>query len=281
MAKEFKSFYKEVAGNEGNKCHYPTRLDTYGCGCQHDCSYCYAKSLLSFRNLWDAKDPSVADIKKIRAKIAKMPRIPAIRLGGMTDCFQPIELTERVTYKTIMALNRKKQPYLIVTKSAIVARDEYIALMDPRLAHIQVTITCFDDDKYRELDYEKASLPSERIKAVERLYDAGFDVQVRLSPFIPEFVDYDKLAQIRCDKLIVEFLRVNTWIQKWFDIDYSPYTIKQGGYRHLPLDKKIELLGNIRGFKEISICEDETEAYNYWKEHNPNPDDCCNLRLDT
>lgn len=29
--KEFKSFFKEVKGNEGNKYHYPTRLDTYGC----------------------------------------------------------------------------------------------------------------------------------------------------------------------------------------------------------------------------------------------------------
>lgn len=34
--KEFKSFLKTVVGNEGNKCHYPTRLYTYGCGCQHD-----------------------------------------------------------------------------------------------------------------------------------------------------------------------------------------------------------------------------------------------------
>lgn len=43
--REFKSFYKTVGGGEGQKCHYPTRLDTYGCGCQHDCSYCYDKSL--------------------------------------------------------------------------------------------------------------------------------------------------------------------------------------------------------------------------------------------
>ena len=48
MPTEFKSFYKTVGGNEGNKCHYPTRLDTYGCGCSHDCAYCYAKSLLDF-----------------------------------------------------------------------------------------------------------------------------------------------------------------------------------------------------------------------------------------
>ena len=56
--KEFKSFFKTVGGNEGNKCHYPTRLDTYGCGCAHDCKYCYAK--------WDAEHPAVADIDKIR-----------------------------------------------------------------------------------------------------------------------------------------------------------------------------------------------------------------------
>lgn len=152
MAKEFKSFYKEVKGNEGSKCHYPTRLDTYGCGCSNDCRNCYAKSLLDFRGLWDHKNPAVADIEKIRKKVAKLPEgMPAIRLGGMTDCFQPIELTHRVTYETIKALNEKKQPYLIVTKSDIVAYDEYLDLMDKDLAHIQITITCFDDDLYKKI----------------------------------------------------------------------------------------------------------------------------------
>ena len=279
MPNEFKSFYKEVKGNEGGKCHYPTRLDTYGCGCQHDCSYCYAKSLLDFRKLWDFQNPSVADIEKIRKKIAKLPHMPAIRLGGMTDCFQPLELEERVTYNTIQALNEKKQPYLIVTKSDIVAYPEYLEVLDPELAHIQVTITCFDDDLYHKLAYEKAVPPSKRIQAVEALYKHGFDVAVRLSPFIPEFVDYDRLSQIECDKIIVEFLRVNTWIQKWFDIDFTPYTVKHGGYRHLPLVVKQYLIKKIQGFKEVSVCEDEDNAYNYWTNHfNPNPDDCCNLR---
>lgn len=279
MNNEFKSFYKEVKGNEGGKCHYPTRLDTYGCGCQHDCSYCYAKSLLDFRNLWDPKNPSVADINKVKKKIARLPDMPAIRLGGMTDCFQPLELKERITFQTIWELNKKKQPYLIVTKSDIVSYEEYLDVMNPKLAHIQVTITCFDDDLYHKLNYEKAVPPSSRIKAVETLYDKGFDVQVRLSPFIPEFVDYDRLANIRCDKLIVEFLRVNTWVKKWFDIDFSRYTVKHGGYTHLPLELKKELISKIYGFKEISVCEDEDVAYDYWTTHfNPNPNDCCNLR---
>lgn len=53
--KEFGSFHKIVGGNEGSKCYYPERLDTYGCGCQHDCSYCYSKSLLKFSGLWNGK----------------------------------------------------------------------------------------------------------------------------------------------------------------------------------------------------------------------------------
>ena len=277
---EFKSFFKEVKGNEGSKCHYATRLDTYGCGCAHDCSYCYAKSLLNFRKLWNPQSPSVADIEKIRRKIRSLPEgIPAIRLGGMTDCFQPVELEHRVTMETIKALNEKKQEYLIVTKSDIVARDEYVREMDKDLAHIQVTITCFDDDLYHRLAYEKAAPPSKRIEAVEKLQREGFDVQIRLSPFIPEFVDADVLNRIECEKMIVEFLRINTWIRKWFDIDFAPYTVKHGGYEHLPLKRKLDLLERLGSRKIISVCEDETEAYNYWRDHfNPNPDDCCNLR---
>ena len=255
---------KTVGGNEGNKCHYPTRLDTYGCGCTHDCKYCYAKSLLDFRNMWNPLNPSVADIEKIKRKIKKLPSdTPAIRLGGMTDCFQPIEKIHRVTYETIKALNKQKIPYLIVTKSAIVADDEYIEIMDKKLTHIQITVTTTDDE--RSKTYEKASLPSERIRAIEKLQALGFDVTLRLSPYIPEYVDLDILNNVKCDKILVEFLRVNSWIEKWFDIDYSEYTVKQNSYKHLPLEKKKEYISKITGFKEISVCEDETEAYEYWK----------------
>ena len=283
MAKEYKAFFKNVGGNEGDKCKYPVRLDTYGCGCFHDCHYCYAKSLLDFRKLWNPRDPSIADISKIRKQIDKIAAgkcgpIKAIRLGGMTDCFQPIEAQQHVTYETLKYLKEKRVPYLIVTKSDLVATDEYIEVLDKDLAHIQVTVTTTDDEK--SLTYEKAVVPSRRIKAIEKLQELGFDVAVRLSPFIPEFVDLSILNAIKCDKIQVEFLRVNSWIKKWFDIDYTPYVVKQSGYLHRTLEDKKNLIKGITGFKFVSVCEDETEAYNYWKEQfNPNQDDCCNLRF--
>lgn len=278
MSKEFKSFYKEVKGNEGSKCHYATRLDTYGCGCQHDCKYCYAKSLLSFRNLWNNNDPSVADIKKIENRIKKIPKGTIVRLGGMTDCFQPIELKHRITYETIKLLNKYRIGYLIVSKSHLVANDEYIDIYDKELAHIQITTTCLDDELYKRLDYEKASEPSKRIEAIKKLQEAGFDVAIRLSPLIEEYIDFDKLNSLGINKAIVEFLRVNHWIQKWFNIDYDKFTLKQNGYRHLQLEEKKRILDKVK-IKNVSVCEDVDEHYNYWKEnYNPNKDDCCNLR---
>lgn len=274
--KGFNSFFKEVGGNEGGKCHYPTRLDTYGCGCQHDCSYCYAKSLLSFRNLWNPQNPSVADIDDLRRAIYKTRLGEVVRLGGMTDCFQPCELIHRNTYKTLKTLAKRRVEYLIVTKSAIVARDEYMAVYDPKLAHFQITVTTLNDDLCRS--YEKASPPTERVKAIKKLQDAGFDVAIRLSPLVEQYMDFDALNKLGIKKAVVEFLRVNPWIQKWFDIDYSKYTVSQSGYEHLPLQEKQRIISRVK-IPEITVCEDVTEHYEYWRQHfNPNPDDCCNLR---
>ena len=267
--KEFKSFYKQVGGNEGGKCHYNTRLDTYGCGCAHDCSYCYAKSLLSFRGLWDAQEPSVASLDKVARKVAKIPAGSIVRLGGMTDCFQPIEAQERVTRETIKLLNAHGIGYLIVTKSDLVC--EYMNILDKRLAHVQVSVTW--------VPCEKAVSTERRIKAIETLHAAGYDVAVRLSPYVPQFVDYDRLNAIRCNKIIVEFLRVNHWIKRWLPMDYSEYTVKHAGYQHLPLDRKIAYLARVTGFDQVSVCEDVSEHYEYWRECvNANKNDCCNLR---
>lgn len=275
---EFLSFYKVAGNNEGSKCHYPARLDTYGRGCGHDCSYCYAKSTLYFHGQWNPENPDVADIERIENRIRKLKKGTIVRLGGMTDCFQPCELKYRVTLKTIKLLNKYGIGYLIVTKSHHVADEEYISVMDKKLAHIQITITTTDDKK--SVTYEKASIPSKRMAAIEKLQASGFDVSLRLSPFIDGYIDFDILNAVKCDKILVEFLRTNQFIKKWFDIDYSEYSLWQDGFNHLPLEKKREMLKKITGFKEISVCEDYTEHYDFWKNSfNPNPDDCCNLRI--
>ena len=55
--------------------------------------------------------------------------------------------------------------------------------------------------------------------------------------------------------------------------------MKSSNYRHLPLEKKKEFLSMIRGFKKVTVCEDEPGAYKYWRRYvSPDSEDCCNLR---
>lgn len=273
--REFKSFYKTVEGAEGEHCKYPTRLDTYGCGCAHDCSYCYAKSLLNFRGLWDSNDPAVADINDIRKTLDKVPPGATLRLGGMTDCFQPAELKHRVTYQTIKELNRRNIGYLIVTKSHHAADDEYLQLYRKDLCHIQITVTTLDDKLCST--YEHASPPTLRVQAIKKLQDKGFDVAIRLSPLIEDYMDFDKLNSLGIKKAVIEFLRVNSWIRQWFDIDYSAYKLKQGSYRFLRLADKKRLVEKVQ-IPTKTICEDYSPHYKYWQVNvNPNREDCCNL----
>jgi DNA repair photolyase len=273
--KEFKSPYKQLNRKINTWCKYTKRLDTYGRGCQHDCKYCYAKSLLNFRNLWNPDEPAKASLYKIKCAIRRLSTNDVVRMGGMTDCFQPLEITERVTYKTIQMLNQFKIGYLIVTKSDTVANPEYLDIYDKSLAHFQVTLTSTSKNKY-----EKVPHPETRIHAIEKLQSFGFDVSVRLSPFIPENINFEVINSIKCDKLLIEFLKVNHWIEKTFDIDYHEYTLKFGGFRHLPLNRKIELVNLITGFNQVSIGEYVYDHYLYFKENvNYNKYDCCNLSL--
>lgn len=274
--REFKSFFKSVAGNEGGRCHYNTRLDTYGCWCQHNCAYCYARSLLDFRGLWNPEDPAVADIAKVRKVIErKLKPGDVVRLGGMTDCFGPVERIHRVTRQTIEALNEQGVHYLIVTKSGLVA--EYADIMEKELAHIQISVTSTDDQVSRAIE-PGAPLPAKRIKAIETLYRAGFDIQLRLSPFVPKFVNLNKINSVDCDRVLVEFLRVNAFIAEWLGIDTKPYTRRHAGYNHLRLYTKREMVDRIK--KEVSVCEDVPDHFEWWRDNvNANPDDCCNLKF--
>jgi len=272
----FKSYMKTVGGGEGDRCNYPTRIDMYGRGCEHDCQYCYAKSLLSFRNMWHPEHPMPADRRRVQKVLDSIPTGKIVRLGGMTDPFQPIESKYHCTEWLISELNKRRIGYLIVTKSSTVAD---CRILHPQLAHIQISYTYTEG--YAPSNYEHASPPESRLKAAETLFDRGYDVQLRISPYVPQFIDLNKVLESPVDKVLVEFLRVNAFIKRNMPyMDFSDWSENDGNYQHLPLSKKRELLQPfIDSGKRITVCEDNNLHYQYFREKvNANPEDCCDLR---
>ena len=279
MKKEFKSFYNTVGGAEGNKCYYPTRLDTYGRGCFFDCKYCYSKQLLDFRKLWNPQNPGVTPFFDILKTVKTIPKGSVLRLGGMTDCFQPIEKIYKNTHNLIKILNMRKIHYLIVTKSDLISTERYLNILDKDLAHIQISIPSTDDKVLSATDNAPSFLL--RKNAAETLYENDFDVSIRLSPFLFDTVNFEEVNSINVDKCLVEFLRVKPNMYKDLKdfINFKEYSHKEGGYHHLPLSKKMSILKRL-SFKELTVCDDVQSHYEYFKKNvNFNRYDCCNLRL--
>jgi len=247
-------------GHELITCHYPLRIDTYS-SCYHDCAYCYAKSMLTDRNFWTPNDVRVADITKIKEKIkaylegngneivakAIQNRIPA-RLGGLTDCFQPIEKQKKVTLQLIKYLNSIDYPYLIVTKSDLISESAYIEEIRRDLAYIQITITTLNQKTAKQLE-SNAPSPDKRIEALRKLTDAGIYTAGRISPIIPNITDedcfkvIDKLEEIGVPHIIFEFFRgTNKMIKRVEDAtNKKVYPLQKRGiyYRVSPKKKKI------------------------------------------
>ena len=263
-------------------CSYSLRFDTYGKGCYYNCKYCYSRALQASRMGWYPNNPAVADIKEI-FKIVKNKCQPdtVVRLGGMTDCFQPSERFKRVSYNLIRMLNKKRVHYLIVTRSPLVIEPDYLKVFDKELAHFQISIPTTDNDFIKRVSnapsFEKGK------EVVETLYSKGFDAGIRCSPFLYQTMDFDKFNNIEVEKCLVEFMRVTSIINKNFKkyMDLSDYTYGRGdfSYRHLPLDKKLEQIRKL-DFKQLNICEEMPVHEAYFRKHvNCNPGMCCNLDL--
>ena len=274
---EYKSPYTVTERKIVTWCRYNARLDTYGRGCAHNCNYCYARHLLDFRGNWHPYEPAVASLENLREAVAELEPGSVIKLGGMTDCFQPAEGEHKRTLETIKMLNERRVHYLIVTKSATCVFPEYLEVYDKDLAHFQISVTNTDD--YRGSRYETASPQSERIRAIETLSRRGFDTTLRLSPYSPEYVDARRICNVDCEKILIEFLKVNPYVMRCFDIDYYEYTEKYGGHYNLPLERKIELANRFLDFPEHNVGEFVYQHYLWFRDnYNTNKYDCCNLR---
>ena len=84
-------------------------------------------------------------LKDLLLVIAEILGAATVVFGGMFAVYRWI-LKQNKQDVEIKALNEERLSYLIVTKSDIVASDEYIKILDKDLAHIQITVTTTDDN---------------------------------------------------------------------------------------------------------------------------------------
>lgn len=183
------------------QCLYAFEVDTYGRGCSHNCVYCYAKAELTVHGYWNNPIPVPIDINIIRKAFYTtfetdkrnkwrellLRRIP-LRIGSMSDSFMWSDTKYKVTQELLKLLKFYNYPYVIFTRSDLVAHDDYLKLLDPKLSAIQFSMSSTNEELIRKIE-PGAPSAKRRLKALQKLAENGYWTTVRLNPLFPIFPD--------------------------------------------------------------------------------------------
>jgi DNA repair photolyase len=123
----------------------------------------------------------------LRAKLGeKSWAAEPIVFSGVTDCYQPAERQFRLTRQCLEVAVECRQPIGMITKNALVLRDLDLLqdLAADRLVHVFVSLTTLDPALARGME-PRTSIPAARLRAIERLANAGVPVGVMTAPVIP------------------------------------------------------------------------------------------------
>jgi DNA repair photolyase len=172
-------------------------------GCEHGCSYCYARPTHAYRNLSPGIDFETRIFAKVNAaellrKELSRPgyRCEVISLGANTDPYQPIEKKLGITRAVLQVCAEFNQPVGIVTKNAMVERDlDILAPMAKKnLVNVYLSVNNLDHDIARRLE-PRCSAPARRLQAIRVLADAGVRTGVLVAPVIP-FLNDDQVEAV-------------------------------------------------------------------------------------
>ncbi|MCA1828823.1 MAG: radical SAM protein, partial [Myxococcales bacterium] len=168
-------------------------------GCWHACGYCYARPTHEYLGLGAGTDFD----RKITVK-PDAPRLlkeafernswkgELIVFSGVTDCYQPLEASYRLTRGCLEVCADYRNPVGIITKSPLIERDIDVLqrLKERSSVGVTVSIPIWDRDHARAVEPYVAT-PHRRMQTIERLAQAGIDVGVNIAPVIPGLSDAD------------------------------------------------------------------------------------------
>jgi DNA repair photolyase len=194
----FKTTFKLVNHHSScSKCHYAFEIDSYGRGCFHNCVYCYAKDQLTAHGYWNRPQPFPVDLAEVRKafytvfetdKPSKwrsiMEQKTPLRIGSMSDSFMWMDTKYGVTKELLKILNFYKYPYIIFTRSDLVAHDDYLSLLEKGLCSVQFSISGNHKRLTRVMEPGAPSY-KRRLSALTKLADAGIWTTVRINPLFP------------------------------------------------------------------------------------------------
>jgi DNA repair photolyase len=193
-----------ISRNDSPDVPFEFSLNPYR-GCEHGCIYCYARPTHEYLGLSPGLDFETRIFVKedaaalLRNELGTRHWQPdTLVLSGVTDPYQPVERSLRITRGCLEELAACRQPVSIITKSALVTRDIDVLCELARFgaASVALSVTTLDEPLRRALE-PRTSSADLRLDAVARLNAAGVPAGVMLAPIIPGLTDHEIPAIVK------------------------------------------------------------------------------------
>ena len=183
---------------------YPYVVNPYT-GCQHGCSYCYArfmKRVTGHREPWgEFVDVKINAPELLRKEINKKKRA-GVWVSGVCDPYQPLEEKYRLTRQCLEILAQNGWPVIIQTRSTLVLRDIDI-IRGARDVEVGFSVTTADD-AVRNLFEPNAPPIQDRIAALDTLHQAGIRTYAMIAPVLPGAEGLAELLKGKIDYVIID-----------------------------------------------------------------------------
>jgi DNA repair photolyase len=193
-------------------------------GCQHACTYCYARFMKRFskhKEPWgEFVDVKINAADLLQVEINRKKR-GSVWISGVCDPYQPLEARYKLTRKCLEILTHHNWPVVIQTRSNLVLRDIDIIRRSPSI-EVGFSITTVDDD-IRKLFEPYAPTIKMRIKALDELHQSGNRTYAMVAPILPGAEPLAKALEGKVDYILVDRMNYNyaNWVYKKYRLQDS------------------------------------------------------------
>jgi DNA repair photolyase len=193
-------------------------------GCEHGCTYCYARFIKRFtghREEWaQFVDVKINAPSLLEHEIEKK-RIGRVWISGLCDPYQPLEKEYELTRRCLQILSRRDWPVTIQTKSRLVLRD--IELLK-KFNGLEVTFSIATaDEKIRQLFEPSSPSLSDRIETLEKLHSEGVKTSAMIAPMLPKVEGLADQLKEKVDQVLIDRMNYHyaDWVYRKYGLEYA------------------------------------------------------------
>lgn len=188
-------------------------------GCEHACSYCYARFMKRFsghREAWGQFVDVKVNAPELLKKEVHTKKPGKVWVSGVCDPYQPLEAQYQITRRCLQILAENHWPVVIQTRSPLVLRDMDVFGKDFDVGLSIATA----DDHIRQLFEPNAPPISKRLDALRKMHQTRIKTYAMIAPILPGVEELPDLLVGEVDYVILDRMNYHhaDWVYRKYNL---------------------------------------------------------------